>query len=246
MSYLSVVKNPKNFGKAFFNEVQNQPVSASHQGIFNVLLYYIWRGSFDSATKAMKFEGDIDLLRLCLSTYKAFLPVLQLIRMGYAADAFVLMRTLMERIAILGYLSENQDLLDEFKRGKSHFQKKAMMWAKTNSLPNWMKLHSFLTNIAHSKLEGAAGHIYDENIIGQSFRYLIPLSNKQVSVTDEVLALVWYAITAVTPYAEKALSISEYSIYPNDRSISKYVEKADLTNFENFINIFAFNYKNLK
>ena len=246
MSYLSVVKNPKNFSKAFFDEVQNQLIKDSHQGIFNVLLYYIWRGSFDSATKAMKFEGDVDLLRLCLSTYKAFLPILQLIRMGYATDAFVLMRTLMERIAILGYLSENPDLIDEFKSGKSHFQKKAMMWAKTNSLPNWMKLHSFLTNIAHSKLEGAAGHIYDENIIGESFRYLIPFPNKQVSLTDEVLALSWYAIMAVTPYAEKMLSINEYSIYPNDKSINKHVEKEDLISFENFIHTLANQYKQTK
>lgn len=78
----------------------------------------------------MKGEGNTDLNLLCLSTYKAFLPILQLIRMGYASDAFVLMRTLMERIAILGYLSENPDLIDEFKKGKSHFQKKAMMRTK--------------------------------------------------------------------------------------------------------------------
>lgn len=242
MSYLSIVKNPKNFSKTFFNEVQNQQVSDSHRGTFSVVLYYVWRGSLEAGAKAMKGEGNTDLNLLCLSTYKAFLPILQLVRMGYATDAFVLMRTLMERIAILGCLSENPDLINEFKKGKSHFQKKAMMWAKTNSLPNWMKLHSFLTNIAHSKLEGAAGHIFDENIIGESFRYLLPSSKKPESFADEVLALVWYAVMAVNPIAEKMLLSNEFNLYPNDKIINRHVEKSDLSSFESFVNIFASKY----
>lgn len=105
-----------------------------------------------------------------------------------------------------------------------------------------MKLHSFLTNIAHSKLAGAAGHIFDENMIGESFRYLLPSSKNPKSLTDEVLALVWYAVMAVNPFAEKVLLSNEFNLYPNDKIINRHVEKSDLSSFESFMNLFASKY----
>lgn len=246
MSYLSIVKNSRNFTKAFFEDVQSQPVSDSYRGIYNVLLYYAWRGAFHAATRVLKSEGQVDLVLLCLSTYKAYLPILQLTRMGYTTDACVLMRTLIERIAIFGYLNANPTLIDKYKTGKSNFQKEAMVWAKANSLPNWMKIHSMLTNISHSKPVGAAGHIFDENIIGESFRYLLPASKNPTSLTGEILALTWYANTAVTPFAEKVLAEKEFSIYPNDTSIKKHVEKEDLISFDSFIRALAIRYNKSK
>ena len=95
MSHLSIVKNPKNFRDVFFTEVQDRPVNASHKGIINILLYYIWRGLYNCVTRVIKGEGKPDLVLICISIYKAFLPLIHLIRMGYTGDTFTLMRSLM-------------------------------------------------------------------------------------------------------------------------------------------------------
>src|SRR5574342_279333 len=101
MSHLSIIKNPRNFRETFFTDVQDHPVYESHKGIIEVLLYYIWRGLYNLITRVIKGEGQPDLVLICISTYKAFLPLIHLIRMGYTGDAFTLMRSLMERIALL-------------------------------------------------------------------------------------------------------------------------------------------------
>jgi hypothetical protein len=235
MSHLSIVKNPKNFREAFFTEVQNHPVNASHKGVIAVLLYYIWRGLFNSVTTVIKGEGKPDLVLTCISTYKAFLPLIHLIRMGYTGDTFTLMRSLMERIALLGYLNENQSLIGKYKEGKLKLPDVALKWAKEKSLPNWVQLYSLLTNIAHQRKEGVAGSIFDENSIGDAIRYMLPSSKPTPSAKDEALELLWFGIMATDPIAEVVLSSKNFPKYPNDEELKKFVEKDDLLNFEIFI-----------
>lgn len=238
MSHLSIVKNPKNFMEAFFTDVQNRPVGESHKGIINILLYYVWRGLYNSVTKVIKGEGKPDIVLLCISTYKAFLPLIHLIRMGYTGDTFTLMRSLMERIALLGCLNENQSLIGKYKEGKLKLPDAAIKWAKEKSLPNWMQLYSLLTNVAHQRKEGVAGSIFDENSIGEAIRYMLPSSKPTPSLTNETLALLWFGIMATDPIAAVVLSSENFTSYPNDSEISKHVEKDDLKNFEEFLRNF--------
>jgi len=242
MSHLSIVKNPKKFREAFFTEVQNRPIDASHKGIINVLLYYIWRGIFNSATKVMQGEGKPDLALICVSTYKAFLPLIHLIRMGYTGDTFTLMRSLMERIALLGYLNENQSLIGKYKDGKLKLPDVAIKWAKENSLPNWVQLYSILTNVAHQRKEGVAGSLFDENSIGDAVRYMLPSSKPAPSLTDETLALLWFGIMATDPISEVVLSSQDFPKYPNDENLKKFVEKDDLNSYETFMKNFVTKY----
>jgi hypothetical protein len=243
MSHLSIVKNPKNFRDAFFTEVQDRPVNTSHEGIINILLYYIWRGLYNSITRVIKGEGKPDLVLICISIYKAFLPLIHLIRMGYTSDAFTLMRSLMERIALLGYLNENQSWIGKYKEGKLKLPDEAMKWAKEKNLPNWMKLYSHLSNLAHQRQESVAGSIFDENSIGEAVRYMLPSSKPTPSLTDETLALLWFGIMATDPIAEVVLSSQDFPKYPDDEKLKKFIEKADLQNFEAFLHNFVNKYQ---
>jgi hypothetical protein len=243
MSHLSIVKNPKNFRDAFFTEVQDRPINASYKGMINVLLYYIWRGLYNSVTRVIKGEGKPDLVLICISTYKAFLPLIHLIRMDYTGDAFTLMRSLMERIALLGYLNENQPLIGKYKEGNLKLPDVAIKWAKEKSLPNWIQLYSLLSNLAHQRKEGIAGSIFDENSIGDAIRYMLPSSKPKPSSTDEALVLLWFGIMATDPIAEVVLSSQDFPKYPNDEKLKNFVEKDDLQNFEAFLRNFVNKYQ---
>ena len=246
MSHLSIVKSPKNFKEAFFTDVQNRPISTTHKGIINILLYYIWRGLYNSVTKIIKGEGKPDIVLMCISTYKAFLPLIHLTRMGFTGDALILIRSLMERIALLGYLNDNPSLIEKYKKGKLKLPDEAMKWAKGKSLPNWMILYSNLSNLAHQRQEGVAGSIFDENSIGDAIRYMLPSSKPNPSLTDETLALLWFGIMATDPIAAAVLSSENFPGYHNDHNLSKLVEKDDRINFEVFLRNFVSKYSKLQ
>jgi hypothetical protein len=235
MSHLSIVKKPENFTNAFFTDVQNRSLDESHKGVISVFLYYIWRGLFNSTTKLIKGGTNPDLVLTCISTYKAFLPLIHLIRMGYTGDALILLRSLMERIALLGYLNEHPNLLGKYKEGKLKLPTEALNWAKESNSPNWMRLYSQLTNLAHQEQAGLAGSIFDENSIGDAIRYMLPSSKHPPSLTDETLAILWFGITATDSIAENVLSVKDFSAYSKDGDIKKHVSKDDLQNFEIFL-----------
>ena len=243
MSHLSIVKKPENFRNAFFTDVQNRSLDKSYKGIISVLLYYIWRGLYYSVTKVIKGDGNSDVVLTCISTYKAFLPLIHLTRMGYTGDALILLRSLMERIALLGYLNEHPTALGKYKAGKLKLPDEALNWAKQSNLPNWMRLYSILSNLAHQQQEGVAGSIFDENGIGDAIRYMLPSSKPTPSLTDETLALLWFGITATDSIAESVLSLTDFPIYSKDEDIRKHVSKDDLQNFEIFLAKIAIKYQ---
>jgi hypothetical protein len=141
----------------------------------------------------------------------------------------------MERIAILGYLNENPILIQKFKSGKADLNKEAMPWAKKHAPQNWMRLYSYLSYVAHSRKEGVAGHIFEENAIGDAFLYMLPHSKPNEGMTEVVLMLICYALGAIDPIAGKVLKLNEFPAFPNDVSIGKYVTKSDLSSFQNFL-----------
>lgn len=235
MSQLSIVRKPENFRDAFFTNVQNRSLDEPYNGVISVLLYYIWRGLFNSVATVTKGEGNPDIVLTCISTYKAFLPLIHLTRMGYTGDTLILLRSLMERIALLGYLNENPDVFGKYKAGKLKLPDEALNWAKQRNLPNWMRLYSLLSNLAHQRQEGVAGSIFDENSIGDAIRYMLPSSKPTPSLTDETLALLWFGITATDSIAENVLFVKDFPVYSKDEDIKKHVGKNDLQSFEIFL-----------
>ncbi len=234
-SHLSIVKNPLKFRATFLNSVNIGPSDESYISIIHIFLYYVWRGAYKATTEILQGRAQPELSLICLSCYKAFLPIIQLIRLGYSGDALILLRALMERIAILDYLNENPELIQKYKNGKTDLNKDAMPWAKKHAPHNWMHLYSYLSNIAHSKREGIASHIFEENAIGEAFLYMLPHTKENEGMTEESLALICYAIGAIDPIAAKVLKLSEFHFFPVDVSISEYATKKDLLNFQRFL-----------
>ncbi len=243
MSNLSIVKNPKKFRDAFLNPSLGDQLSKEQKGTINVLLYYVWRGLYNSVTRVIKGEGKPDLVLICIATYKSFLPLIQLIRLGYTGDVFSLMRSQMERIALMGYINENQNLIGKYKEGKLKLPDEATKWAKDNSLSNWARLYSLLSNIAHQRQEGIGGSIFDENKIGDAIRYMLPSSKPKPSLTNEALTLVLFGITATDPIAASILSSQDFSEYQNDEKMKENVETEDLMSFLSFLQNFVAKYQ---
>jgi hypothetical protein len=156
MSHLSIVKNPLEFRETFLASINVARADESYIGIIRIFLYYIWRGAFKATTEILQGRAQPELSLICLSCYKAVLPIIQLIRLGYAGDALMLHRALMERIAILDYLNDNPELIQKYKNGKADLNKDAMPWAKKHAPQNWMRLYGYLSNVAHSKKEGVS------------------------------------------------------------------------------------------
>src|SRR5574341_573277 len=235
MSHLSIVKNPIEFRETFLASVKGSYTDKKHIEIIRVLLYYVWRGAFRATGEILQGRGQPELNLICLSIYKAILPVIQLLRLGYSGDALTLLRALMERIAILGYLNENPNLIRKFKSGKADLNKEAMQWDKKHAPKNWMRLYGYLSNIAHSKKEGTASHVFEENAIGEAFLYMLPHSKPNEGMADLVLLMICYTLGAIDPITLKVLNLNDFQAFPNDESIDKYVSKSDLLRLKNFL-----------
>jgi len=190
------------FREAFLSEGSPTIVDRDYGPVLRIILFYLWRGCSLSRTAGMTGRADANASLLSLSAYEATLGVLQLIRIGYHADAIVLARALMERIAVLGYLGEHRDRIARYWEGRWAPYKEALAWAKTKSLPNWMNLYSTLSGVAHSAMVGPAGHINNRTEIGNSFRRTKDQdSANDIGVAEELLGLVVYALAALDPLA---------------------------------------------
>jgi len=204
-----------------------------------VLLYYIWRGAFESRAAVVNKQVQGDLGLLCLSAYKAFLPILQILRLGYWCDAMVLLRALMERIALVGYLHKNRQYIPQYAAGRGGLQKKAMTWAKQQSLENWMMLYSLLSNVAHSRLEGPAGHLLDQTSIGAAFRLdLTPSPEDGADMTDVLLAGIVYALLALDPIVADIVDYKSLAVFPVDPDSLVYLSRDDFIEFRDFLQEF--------
>ncbi len=116
MTSLRIVENPHEFQEVFLSRIPKSKLDTIYGSVIRSLLYFIWKGSYQTVNNIENIQPELGLL--CLSTYKALLPVVHLIRLGYNADAFVLLRAVMERIALLGYLNYNRDIIQKYKEGR--------------------------------------------------------------------------------------------------------------------------------
>lgn len=188
-------------------------------------------------------KTDAQASLIAKSAYEAPLAIIQLLRMGYEADAATLLRALMERIAIIGYLGENRHLITQYFKGELSPYKEALSWAKKKSLPNWMTIYGHLSGVVHSKITGPAGHINNRTNIGNAFRLATkkyPSGTK--SSIDEYLGLTVYSLCALDPLALELIQNSEVKPFPNDPDLIQHVGINDAKEFLGFLKKFLDRY----
>ncbi len=160
------------FRESFLSETSPTMVDRDYGAVLRVILFYIWRGCSFSRKAGLTGKTDPSASLISLSAYEATLGIIQLIRIGYHADAIVLIRALLERIAIVGWLGENRPLLSRYFSGELKPYKEAFTWAKKKPLPNWVSLYSTFSDVAHSRIVGPAGHINNSpRLVSHSERF---------------------------------------------------------------------------
>ncbi len=224
------------FRNSFLSEASPTKVDEDYGAVLRVLLYYIWRGCYLSRSAGLSGKADPNASLISLSAYEAILGLLQLIRIGYHADAMVLARALLERIAIIGYLGENRVLIPRYFAGGFSPYKEALAWAKEKSLPNWMFIYSQFSNVVHSRIVGPAGHINNRNQIGNSFREIRKGdTTKDSDLTEVLLGGALYLLAALDPLAITLLQETKSQPFPQDPDIIKNIGINDARQFQEFL-----------
>lgn len=238
-----IATDPKAFSKSFFEEISNTKINGEYDGIFRVVLFYIWRGCSISQEAGISGKCDPYTSLLTLSSYESVLGILQLIRIGYHADALILLRVLMEKIAIVGYLGENRHDISRYVKNNNLLYKPALKWAKEKSLPNWMILYSQLSNIVHSNKVGFAAHINNHTDIGKAFRLATKKNSIAGNLEEELLGLTVYSLLALDTFALSLIQNTQTNPFSSDQDMVNNVGIEDFNTFKEFLNKLANRYK---
>jgi hypothetical protein len=232
------------FRESFLAETSSR-IDTQYGAVIRVLLYYLWRGCRLSQNAGIKGKTDPEAALISLSAYEALLSIIQLIRIGYHADAIILQRALMERIAIVGYLKENRALISRYFAGGFSPYKEALKWAKNQSLPNWMLLYGIFSKVVHSRIVGPAGHINNQTFIGNAFREIRGGSTaKDTDMSEELLGFTIYSLIALDPFALALIHDSSSQPFPVD--IAQNIDISDLLQFREFLQNYIKRYESIK
>ncbi|OGV95902.1 hypothetical protein A2W24_01040 [Microgenomates group bacterium RBG_16_45_19] len=226
-----IVTNPQAFRESFFAEASSTKADSEYSAVYHVLLFYLWRGCTLSLEAGITGKTDPKASLIARSTYEAALAILQLIRVGYHADAATLLRALMERIAIIGYIGENRHLIVRYFQGDLSPYKEALSWAKKKALPNWMIIYSTLSGITHSNIVGPAGHINNHTEIGNAFRLATEMYPSGSTMIEELLGLTVYSLIALDTLALELIQNSSVKPFPNDPGMVQNVGSKDAKEF---------------
>ena len=227
--------NPLAFRESFFAEASSTKADTEYSAVFHVILYYLWRGCSLSQEAGIRGKTDPNTSLLAQSAYEAAISILQLIRIGYHADATTLLRAMMERIAIIGYIGENRHLIARYFQGELSPYKEALSWAKKKSLPNWMILYSTLSGVAHSKVVGPAGHINNRTEIGNAFSLATEKYPSGSNMIEELLGLTVYSLIALDTLALQLIQNSSVKPFPDDPAMAQNVGNKDTKEFVDFL-----------
>jgi hypothetical protein len=228
--------DPLLFREAFLAEVSPGSLDTEYGAVVRVILYYLWRGCATSLDAGLSGKSDPKASLIAQSSYESTFAIIQLLRIGYHVDAATLLRSQMERIAIVGYLAEKRDLIPLYFKGEVRLNKAALDWAKKNSLPNWMLLWGLLSGLAHSSDVAAAGHINSRTKVAQAFNFKTSYrSGNQGSLVEEFLGLIVYALLALDPLALKLIQNSSLTPFSRDSDLVTVVGREDAMAFTNFL-----------
>lgn len=224
------------FRDSFLSEASSTRIDRDYGAVLRVILFYLWRGCSLSRIAGITGKADPSAALISLSAYEAILGVVQLTRMGYHADAIVLGRALMERIAIVGYLGENRTLIPRYFAGELTPYKEALAWSKKKSLPNWMILYSIFSGVVHSRIVGPAGHINNRTAISNAFREIRKGdSANDPDMTEELLCLAVYSLVALDPLALSLIQDNDSQPFPTDSDIVQQIGLNDIKEFRDFL-----------
>lgn len=236
--------DPLLFREAFLAEVPPTSLDAEHGAVLRVILYYLWRGCATSLDAGLNGKTDPRASLIAQSSYESMFAIIQLLRVGYYVDAATLLRSQMERIAIVGYLAEKRDLIPRYFNGKVRLNKAALDWAKKMSLPNWMFLWGALSGIAHSSEVAAAGHINSRTKVAQAFNFKTnDKVGNQEGWVEEFLGLIVYALLALDPLALKLIQNSSLTPFSSDSNLATEVGREDGMAFTKFLQVLVERYR---
>jgi hypothetical protein len=238
-----IIFDPVIFRNEFLKQVSNSSIDSSKQDILNILLYFIWLGITKTRNAILTNHINFNLGWLCLATFKSCLPIIQNIRLGYPSDSYILYRSLMERIALLGFLDANPEEINKYLASKDHIQKDAMKWAKNKAPQNWMFLYNQLSNVAHTRLAGTAGYIFDYSLIGVKIQESMPKGTRPPqNFTDELLMFMFYTITAIDTFTEKIINfkILDFSL---TSQITQYFTLEEISRVQKYFSSFIARYE---
>jgi hypothetical protein len=230
-----IITNPLAFRESFFAEASSTKADSEYSAVLHVILYYLWRGCSLSREAGITGKTDPKASLIAQSAYEAALTILQLIRIGYHADAATLLRALMERIAIIGYIGEKRHLIARYFQDELSPYKEALSWAKKKSLPNWMILYSTLSGVAHSTIMGPAAHINNCTEIGNAFRLATEKYPSGSNMIEELLGLTVYSLLALDTLALELIQNSSVKPFPNDPGMAQNVGNKDAKEFVDFL-----------
>jgi hypothetical protein len=224
------------FRNSFLSEISPMKIDQNYSAVLHVVLYYLWRGCSLSRTAGITGKSNPNAALLSLSSYEAILGVIQLTRIGYQADALVLGRALLERIAIVGYLGENRSLLSRYFAGGFTPYKEALAWAKKKPLENWMFLYSTFSGITHSRIVGPAGHINNRTPIGNAFREVRPGdTTNDTDMTDVLLGFALFSLIVLDPLALNLIEDKHTHPFPQDLDLIQNIGINDVLNMRKFL-----------
>jgi hypothetical protein len=234
MTNLNLVTNPIDFSNQVLSDSPNSEIPKIYQPVIRYYLYYIWRGAFEARKRVVQKTINSDLGFLCMASYKGFIPAIHLIRLGYLGDVMILLRATVERIALLGYLENNPEQIEKYNRGKTLY-KKANAWAKIEwekdqTTKVWNKLYGQMSKVAHSNIEGTAGHIAaDNNAIGKAFREFIkPKDSEEIDFYEAALIGLLFALRIADQIASKMFDDKEFVPVLEDKDCLKYLSLQDI------------------
>lgn len=235
MANLGIVTNPLEFIKQVVEDTPNSELPEIFKPVVRIYLYYIWRGAFESRRKFLQNQIQSDLGLLCMASYKSLVAPIQLIRLGYSSDALILLRSSIERIALLGYLESNSNQIEKYNKGKTLYRV-ANEWAKHEwekdaTTAKWNRLYGQMSKVSHSNIEGTAGHVVaDQNAIGHAFRlYMKPEEEKDnASFFEAGFIGLFFAIRVADLTAKTLFRDENFRPIPEDRDCLTYLPRADL------------------
>jgi hypothetical protein len=223
------------FKDAFFDQKAIVGLDNRYRAVLNILLFYIWQGI--NKTRDIMLQGKIEMTlgTLFIAVFISFLPILQNLRLGFPSDTIILLRSLLERIALLGYLEENPQFLAKYSDQYQKFLHDAMSWAKKHSSENWMKLYSLLSHVVHPSISGTSGYILSNNIFSESFRLSMPpVEVHEEGIDAMIISGIYYGLSAIDPIAEKIIGSDYLPLLQPNAEIFKYISPSDLQEFSVF------------
>ena len=230
------------FMDIFNTQISVSEIDGLYGSILKVFIYYVWRGismSWIEIRNPQKIRYK-NLAPICVATYKSFLPIIQNIRLGYQAEALILIRSLIERISLMGFLNANPNLIPRYINNNENFNDKAFSWAKSTVPNNTMKIYGLLSDITHAKKGGMALYLFDNRSDGEAIRYIFS-NHVDATMIAQIIILLWNEMEFANSLFFDICGYTPDDRLTIDKIIFNYLDIDEINNFIKFFRGFKDN-----